>query len=72
MASMAPRSSLQTLSPILLVTFSFVLLVSPTEAFGAGYASRGSHLKSSNFRRGDIALAIPLLATANRRLVKQI
>jgi hypothetical protein len=70
-STMAARSHLRTLSPILLVTFYF-LLVSPTEAVGAGHVSRGTHLEGTNFRYGDIALAIPLLATANSRLVKRI
>lgn len=69
---MASKTPLQTLSPLLLITFTLLLLAGPVEAFGAGYVSRGSHLKATNFRHGDIALAIPLLATANRRLVKQI
>jgi hypothetical protein len=69
---MALNPSLQSLSPFLLTTLSLLLLVSSVDAFGAGYVSRGSHLKAINFRHGDIALAVPLLATANRRLVKQI
>lgn len=68
---MALNPSLQSLSPFLTI-LTFLLLVSSVDAFGAGYVSRGSHLKATNFRHGDIALAVPLLATANRRLVKQI
>ena len=69
---MASRTSSQTVFPLLLITLIVLCLATPTEAFGAGYVSRGSPLKATNFRHGDIALAIPLLATANRRLVKQI
>ena len=58
--------------PVFLLIITLALLTTHTEAFGAGYVSRGSHLKGTIFRHGDIALAIPLLATANRRLVKQI
>ena len=69
---MAARLPLQTLSLPLLLAITVLLLAHPAEAFGAGYVSRGSHLKATQFRHGDIALAVPLFATANRRLVKQI
>ena len=57
---------------LLLIALTLILLAIPSEAFGAGYVAPGSHLKGTKFRHGDIALAIPLLATANRRIVKQI
>lgn len=69
---MASRSSHSALSIPLLLAITVLLFASPSAAFGAGYVSRGSHVKGTNFRHGDIALAIPLFATANRRLVKQI
>jgi hypothetical protein len=59
-------------SSLLLIALTLVCLSAPSEAFGAGYVATGSHLKGTKFRHGDIALAIPLLATANRRIVKQI
>ena len=62
----------QTLSLPLLIAIAILVLAEPASAFGAGYVSQGSHLKATNFRHGDIALAVPLFATANRRLVKQI
>lgn len=62
----------QTTYFLLSVFILTIFLAAPTEAFGAGYVSRGSQLKGTRFRHGDIALAIPLLATANRRIVKQI
>lgn len=61
-------SRYSTASILLLLIF----LSTPAAAFGAGYVSRGSHSKATNFRHGDIALAVPLFAIANRRLVKQI
>ena len=60
------------ISYFLLIAIVLTAFANPSEAFGAGYVSRGSHLKGTRFRHGDIALAIPLLATANRRIVKQI
>lgn len=57
---------------IIITVLLFLFLASPASAFGAGYVAPGSHLKESRFRHGDIALAVPILATANRRLVKQI
>ena len=69
---MASKFSLPALSLPLLIITTVLFFADPTAAFGAGYVSRGSHLKATNFRHGDIALAIPLFATANRRLVKQI
>ena len=64
---MAPQTT-----SFLLIALTLILLAAPSEAFGAGYVAPGSRLKGNRFRHGDIALAIPLLATANRRLVKQI
>ena len=69
---MTSKLPLPALSLPLLIAITVLFFANPTAAFGAGYVSRGSHLKATNFRHGDIALAIPLFATANRRLVKQI
>ena len=69
---MASRSPFSALSLPLLITITLLFLANPVAAFGAGYVSSGSQAKGTNFRHGDIALAIPLFATANRRLVKQI
>lgn len=56
----------------LLTLICLALLVAPSAAFGAGYVSRGSAQRGSAFRHGDILLAVPFLARANRRLIKQI
>lgn len=56
----------------LVVLLTLLYYATPTDAFGAGYVARGSHLRATKFRHGDISLAIPLFAIANRRLVKQI
>ena len=65
---MAARLPMQTLSLPLLLAITVLLLAHPADAFGAGYVSRGSHLKATQFRHGDIALAVPLFATAKQTL----
>ncbi len=57
------------LFPLLL---SVSLLVTPAAAFGAGFVARGSPQQGTSYRHGDILLAVPFLALANRRLVKTI
>ncbi|EME43718.1 hypothetical protein DOTSEDRAFT_130488, partial [Dothistroma septosporum NZE10] len=70
---MITRNTCTNAAPtLLLLAVILLFLASPAEAFGAGYVASGSPLKATKFRHGDIALAVPLLATANRRLVKQI
>ena len=69
---MAFRPAMPSSGFALLLALTVLVFSTPTAAFGAGYVSRGSALKATNFRHGDIALAIPLLATANRRITKQI
>ena len=67
---MSSRYQLQNLVPFLIVAFA--ILASPVDAFGAGYVARGSARKGLNFRHGDIANAIYILATADSRVVRTI
>lgn len=55
-----------------IIAVSLVFFATPASAFGAGYVAPGANLQENRYRHGDIALAVPILATANRRLVKQI
>lgn len=55
-----------------LVLLALVALVTPAQAFGAGYVARGSGQKGANYRHGDILMSVYFLTHVHSTLVRQI
>ncbi|KPI40566.1 uncharacterized protein AB675_7508 [Cyphellophora attinorum] len=62
-----------TLSDSIALTLLLVLAFAPsTHAFGAGYVARGSHAHGSNYRHGDILMAVYFLHHVHSTSVRKI